>query len=178
RAVLRDNAVSDCTVGIWAGGLISDIHIVGNRAWNCEATLQIEDLFQGCSNVLIANNSFLNEKSCIQIQDLSQPVKGIAIRNNLFLAGRGPDLEFLGTNRKFLADLRFDHNWREVGAASAKTLIPFSPQDERQEKKIEDISRDPKDLKTFLRPTKRSLLAIKGAGGDLPSYVGALPPEG
>src|SRR5262249_13791128 len=79
RAVLRDNAVSDCTVGIWAGGLISDIHIVGNRAWNCEATLQIEDLFQGCSNVLIANNSFLNEKSCIQIQDLSQPVKGIAI---------------------------------------------------------------------------------------------------
>jgi hypothetical protein len=177
RAVLHDNAVSDCTVGIWAGGLISDIHIVGNRAWNCEATLQIEDLFQDCSNVLIANNSFLNERSCIQIQDLSQPVKGIAVRNNLLLAARGPDLEFLGTNRKFLADFRFDHNWREVGAASDKTLIPFSRQDVHRKEQIKGISRDPKDLKTFLRPTKACELATAGAGDDLPSYVGALPPE-
>ena len=159
---------------------MSDIHIVGSRAWNCDATLQIDDLFQDCSNVLIANNSFLNERSCIQIQDLSQPVKGIAIRNNLFLATRGPDLEFLGTNRKFLANLRFDHNWREMGAASDKdkTCVPFSPQDERPEKKIEGISRDPKDLKTFLRPSKACELATAGAGGDLPTYVGALPPEG
>ena len=182
RAVLHDNAVSDCTVGIWAGGLISDVHIVGNRAWNCQATLQIEDLFQDCSNVLIANNSFLNETSCIQIQDLSQPVKGIAIRNNLFMAGRGPDLEFLGANQKFVANLRFDHNWREVRAppdktAEARSWIPFSPQDVHTKNQIAVISRDPKDI-DFLRPKKSSPLATRGAGGDLPSYVGALPPEG
>jgi hypothetical protein len=182
RAVLRDNAVSDCTVGIWAAGLISDIHIVGNRAWNCDATLQIEDLFQGSSNVLIANNSFLNKESCIQIQDLSQPVKGIAIRNNLFLAGQGPDLEFLGANPKYLAGLRFDHNWREVQAPPDKTAeagnwVPFNSEDVHKKEQIKGISRDPK-LKTFLRPTKACELATRGAGGDLPTYVGALPPEG
>jgi hypothetical protein len=174
--------VSDCILGIWAGGELSDVHIVGNRAWNCTATLQIEHLLSGCSNVLIANNSFLNERACIQIRQPSQGVKGIAIRNNLLLAGKGPDLEFQGKNRQQLADFQFDHNWREVRTPSDKipeerNWAPLSPQDIHSKDPIKGMSRDPKDLKTFLRPPKDSPLATGGAGGGLPSYVGAVPPE-
>ena len=41
-----------------------------------------------------------------------------------------------------------------------------------------DVARDPADDKNFLRPAKNSPLATAGAGGDLPTYVGAVPPEG
>ncbi|HYT91428.1 MAG TPA: hypothetical protein VEL76_22130 [Gemmataceae bacterium] len=44
--------------------------------------------------------------------------------------------------------------------------------------KIDVLSRNPEEPAKFLRPAKNSPLASKGAGGDLPSYVGAVPPEG
>jgi len=183
RVVLRDNDISDCEVGIWVGGLVSDVYIVGNRAWNCAtATLQIEDLFKNSSNVLIANNSLQNDQSCTQIQELSAATERVAIRNNLLLAGKGLDLEFLGKGRQSLAACRFDHNWREVRppgdkTPEAKTWVPLGPQDVRKDK-IEGVARDPADAKKFLQPAKGSLLATAGAGGDLPTYVGAVPPEG
>src|SRR6185436_19005458 len=46
---------------------------------------------------------------------------------------------------------------------------------------IEGVERNPANLDTFLRPAKGSPLATSGAGQSdpsLPSYVGALPPEG
>src|SRR5262245_2917518 len=89
RVVLRDNDLWDCEVGIAVLGLVSDVHIVGNRVWNCSsATLQIEDLFPNSSNVVIANNDFLNDRSCIQIQELSKGTESMAICNNLLLAGK------------------------------------------------------------------------------------------
>jgi hypothetical protein len=184
RIVLRDNNVSDCLVGIWVGGLVSDVHIVGNRVWNCTAAaLQVEELLQGSSNLLIANNSLKNERSCLQIQQMSQVDEGIAIRNNLLLAGRGPDLEFLGKNPPFLAACRLDHNWREVPPPGEKTpdeetWVPFNSQDVHQEEQMAGLARDPKDATNFLRPAKDSPLAAGGAGGELPTYVGAVPPEG
>jgi hypothetical protein len=39
------------------------------------------------------------------------------------------------------------------------------------------LSHDPNDP-AFLRPAADSPLASEGAGGDLPTYVGAVPPEG
>src|SRR5262249_59985554 len=84
RVMLRDNDFSDCTVGIWVGGLVSDVFVVGNRVWNCTgATLQIEDLFPNCSNVLIANNSFQNDRRCIKIQEMSAATTWISVRINL-----------------------------------------------------------------------------------------------
>src|SRR5262249_22874723 len=73
------------------------------------------------------------------------------------------------------------HNWREVRSLGdkppeGKNWIPVAPQDVRQ-KDIAGIARDPKDARNFLRPARGSDLATKGAGGDLPSYVGAVPPE-
>jgi hypothetical protein len=43
---------------------------------------------------------------------------------------------------------------------------------------IAGIARDLKDARNFLRPAKNSVLAGGGADGDLPTYVGAVPPEG
>jgi hypothetical protein len=183
RLVLRDNDLLDCDVGIAVGGLVSDVHIVGNRIWNCTgATLQIEELFANSSNVLIANNSLQNDRSCIQIQELSSATETIAIRNNLLLAADGLDLEFLGKDRQSLGACKFDHNWREVRppgdkSPEKKTWIPPGPQDVRKDQ-IVGLARDPADGKNFLRPAKDSPLATAGAGGDLPNYVGAVRPEG
>ena len=58
----------------------------------------------------------------------------------------------------------------------AKGWIPPSAGDVVSEQ-IPVQSRDPKSTE-FLRPAKHSDLATKGAGGDLPSYVGAVAPDG
>jgi serine/threonine protein kinase len=182
RVVLRDNDVSDCTLGIWLAGLVSDVHVVGNRMWNCSlASIQIEDLYRGSSGLLIANNSIQSQASAIQIQELSQAVEPVAIVNNLILAEAGPDLEFLGKDRQYLVALQLRHNWRELRSLGDKTLEEedriLLGQDVRR-KEIAGIARDPKDAGNFLRPAKDSPLAGGGAGGDLPTYVGAVPPEG
>jgi hypothetical protein len=183
RVVLRDNDVSDCVIGIWTAGLVSDVHVVGNRIWNCSsASIQIEDLYRGSSGLLIANNSIQSQASGIQIQDMTQAVDPVAIVNNLILAEAGADLEYLGKDRKYLAALQLHHNWRELRSLGDKTVeegdwIPAAPQDVRR-KEIAGIARDPKDVKNFLRPAKDSPLASGGAGGELPTYVGAVPPEG
>jgi hypothetical protein len=183
RVMLRDNDVSDSPVGIGVGGLVSDVYIVGNRVWNCTiATMQIEDLFQGSSNLLIANNSLQNDRSCILIQELSAATERIAIRNNLLLARPGLDMQFLGKDRQFLAACQLDHNWREMrppgrGTSEEKIWIPPGPQDVLKEQVL-GVAHDPADAKNFLRPAKDSLLATAGVGGDLPTYVGAVPPDG
>jgi eukaryotic-like serine/threonine-protein kinase len=183
RVVLRDNDVSDCVIGIWMAGLVSDVHVVGNRMWNCSsASIQIEDLYRGSSGLLIANNSIQSQASGIQIQDMTQSVEPVAIVNNLILAEAGTDLEYLGKDRKYVSALQLNHNWRELRSLDDKTpeeedRIPLAPQDVRR-KEIAGIARDPKDASKFLRPAKDSPLASGGAGGDLPVYVGAVPPEG
>jgi hypothetical protein len=182
RIVLRDNNISDCVLGIWMGGLLSDVHVVGNRIWNCSsASLQIGDLFRGTSGLLIANNSIQSQASGIQILDMSQSVEPVTIANNLILAEGGTNLDFLGKDPKFLTALQLHHNWRELRTLDDKTLKEedriLLGQDVRH-KEIAGIARDPKDAKNFLRPAKDSELAKGGAGGDLPTYVGAVPPEG
>jgi hypothetical protein len=182
RIVLRDNNLSDCSAGIWIAGMVSDVHVVGNRIWNCSSTsVQIEDLFRGTSGLLIANNSIQGQASGIQIQDMTQSVEPVPIVNNLILAEAGTDLEFLGKDPKFLSALQLHHNWRELRDLGDKTPEEVDRillgKDVRR-KEIAGIARDPKDAKNFLRPAKGSPLVSGGAGGDLPTYVGAVPPEG
>src|SRR5262249_32788771 len=76
------------------------------------------------------------------------------------------------------------HNWREVRRPTGvsqieRAWIPPGPTDVIQER-IPVLSREVGDV-NFLRPTKGSPLATGGAGQTdpwLPSYVGALPPDG
>jgi hypothetical protein len=76
---------------------------------------------------------------------------------------------------------RFSHNWREIdpmlaAARLPKWWIPLGLNDHAQIP-IEVLSRT-LGHPNFLRPTKDSPLAKGGAGGSLPAYVGAVPPEG
>jgi hypothetical protein len=182
RIVVRDNQISDSTVGIWVSGLVSDLHIVGNRVWNCHpAAFQIEALFNGSADLLIANNSLQGKRACIQIAEVAQPVERVSFVNNLILAERMPDVEFLGTDRTHVTACQWQNNWRAVPSVPGKsgedkTWIPPAKNDVVKDR-IDVLSRDPADS-NFLRPAKNSPLATGGAGGDLPVYVGAVPPEG
>jgi hypothetical protein len=103
-----------------------------------------------------------------------------------------------GDASKLLNAWTFSHNWREIvppppGDANAPFWIP-GPRDELLNpinNPIKVMSTKPGDP-NFLRPPKDSPLANAGAGtraaaapmgetmenGDLPAYVGAMPPEG
>src|SRR3989442_11117354 len=72
--------------------------------------------------------------------------------------------------------------WRKTGLPTdmdvySKSWIPLAPADTRRDK-IDGLSRDPREP-AFLKPAKDSPLATAGMGGDLlPSWVGAVAPEG
>jgi hypothetical protein len=106
--------------------------------------------------------------------------RAVAIQNNFLLAGRGPDLAFVGKNSASLKSWSINHNGRQVrapdsAATEASEWIPSS--DDVVLDKNELMSFDPQD-NDFLRPAKDSPLATAGAGDGLPEYVGAVPPEG
>jgi hypothetical protein len=112
------------------------------------------------------------------IEQPAEGLQGLAVRNNLFLAERGPDLVFVGRGQGALASWRIEQNWRLVQ--------PPAPDDPQTKEcisaamdRVGPVSGLSLDLgPSFLRPAKDSPLATGGAGGDLPSYVGAVPPEG
>jgi hypothetical protein len=74
------------------------------------------------------------------------------------------------------------HNWRETPDLTggdnvvAKAWIAPGKDDVRLDQ-IALLTRDP-DHADYLRPAAVSPLATKGAGGDLPSYIGAVAPQG
>jgi hypothetical protein len=78
------------------------------------------------------------------------------------------------------ASWRIDHNVRQVRPPAAdspefKTWLPGTK--DTVVEKLPLLTLDSKHS-DFFRPTQNSELAKGGAGGDLPSYVGAVPPEG
>ncbi len=94
---------------------------------------------------------------------------------------RGPDNPERGVPGDAAAASRkwhFSHNWRESAkdVPGGKGWVPPTAKDVLKER-IELLSLDPNDP-NFLRPPAGSPLATAGAGGDLPGYVGAVPPEG
>jgi hypothetical protein len=129
--------------------------------------------------------------------------KNICVQNNLVLEnGADTDMIFHNHRREVSpvnaispCDLqallsspewRFGHNWRGIDPQRAAQeperraipikWIPPSPTDHLQVP-IEILSHTPDDP-NYLRPAKDSPLATGGAGGSLPAYVGAVPPEG
>jgi hypothetical protein len=181
RIVLRQNKAFDCTAGIVLSGLVSDVHVVGNRVWGCiNAGIDLKDLYEGSSGILIANNSIQAPFSCLQVEGEFRGVRDVIIRNNLALAEKGPDFAFHGKDKQPLTAWTIDHNWRQVqppkvGSGEANEWL-LSDKD-RFVDKIALQSLDPKET-GFMRPPKDSPLARAGAGGDLPGYVGAVSPEG
>jgi hypothetical protein len=159
------------------------------------AAVQLEHLLEDGDSLLIANNTMLECNSALRGWDEKVRGKGVRIQNNLVLGSLFNDFYVMasttqagpaepGEGAQAAALWQFDHNYRETRPPSGnnqwnKSWIPPSDKDVRLEK-IAGIERDPKSPH-FLRPDKKSDLATKGAGVEdpsLPSYVGAVPPEG
>ena len=199
RIVIRDNLIINPRIsGVQLKGMLSDIYIVGNRVWRAGSSgLSLYQILPETRGVVIANNTiFESLVSCALIDDTAQG-KEIQVRNNLFLASKTQDMVFVAGRGQESDPLRprdgkalhkvwrMGHNWRESRAPSGSDVfsrgwVPPTGDDVLQDR-IESVNRDPKDLDNFLRPDKGSPAATKGAGQTdpaLPSYVGALPPEG
>jgi hypothetical protein len=179
--LLQGNQIHDAAVGIALRGTVSDVHVVANRITNCSgADIRLADLYEGSAGLLIANNSLKDLRYCLEVIEPSVAVRAVEIRNNLILAEHVPDIRFVGKDRQALSGWRIDHNWRHArppAADSPEAREWLLPSKDTVVEKLPLLALDPRHP-DFLRPVKNSPLGTGGAGGDLPSYVGALPPEG
>ncbi len=194
--LIRDNTILDCTQGILLVGCLKQVCVVGNRVGYSMAGIQPENLLAGTENIWIANNTFVECGAALRYWDnASLPLarNNIRISNNLMLKSTSFDMIFIdsggdpqnhrgpGDGKALHLAWQWGNNWREtpvvVGTDDlAKSWIPVAPADQRRDE-IVVLSRDPKAA-DFLQPAKDSPLATAGAGGDLPVYVGAVPPVG
>jgi hypothetical protein len=195
-AVVRNNRVQlPVGIGLKVTGEVHHVQVVGNLVWGPArfAGIQLEHLMDGTEDVLVANNTVFDATPALRLWDGAVRGKNVVLRNNLFLGARGLDMIFLDSGFQQLSikgpgdgavlarswDLR--SNWREAKPPTAtdlfsKSWVPPSAGDILREQ-IAVQSREPAEP-NFLRPAKDSPLATGGAGGDLPAYVGAVPPEG
>jgi hypothetical protein len=185
-------------------GSIHAVHVVGNRIVDSQwGAIALIDLLPEAADILIANNTMLRCETAVQVWDDHSKgedflkCKNIRVQNNLVFATTFDADMILSNHRReenrlqainpcdlkallSSSEWRFSHNWREIdrqrGARVPERWIPPSPTDHLLDS-IEVLSLDPNNPH-FLQPAKDSPLATGGAGGSLPAYVGAVPPQG
>jgi hypothetical protein len=198
RLVVRNNTIlQPGMLGIGAVGLVRDVHLVGNRIASAgQAALQLQHLHAESKRVLIANNTLVDSTWAFRVWDRKQvQAEEVEVCNNLVLGGKQPDMMVLdsggddfqirgpGEPAALLRAWRFHHNWREGEEPQGKGLLieswlPPGKDDRLIADRRQLLLRATASGDPFLRPAKESPLKDAGAGGDLPRYVGALPPEG
>jgi hypothetical protein len=197
HVIVSDNRFLDTPQATVLSGTLRRVVVAGNVYVG--STLSAVDLLQqltGAQDLLIANNTMVECRVAFRVWDSGVKGKNIQFRNNLLL---GPypqlDLAFLDNGGVPLAEKgpgdvgrlrkdpnwRFGHNWREIKEPAADNplkpyWIPAAATD-RLEEPIAVLSREV-GRTDFLRPAKNSPLATSGAGGDLPSHVGAVQRKG
>lgn len=194
--LIRDNTILNASHGIALSGSLKQVCVVGNRVGFAElAGIQLENLLPGTENIWIANNTAIECASAFRYwEDGSLPLarKNIQIRNNLtltcardmiFIDSGGDPVQHRGPGdgKALHSAWQWGNNWRETPVIEGTDLfsqswIPVAPADKREDK-IDVLNRVPKAA-NFLQPAKDSPLATAGAGGDLPTYVGAVAPVG
>lgn len=195
--LIRDNTILNAMQGLSLVGSLKNVCVAGNRVGLSEMVgLQLENLLPGTENILIANNSFVECTAAFRYWDngnLQIARKNIRITNNLMLRCAVADMIFCdsggdlamqrgpGDGKALHTAWRWGSNWRETPIVTgedlqSKSWIPVAPSDQRLDE-IKDLNRNPKAA-DFLQPAKDSPLATGGVGGDLPGFVGAVPPVG
>jgi hypothetical protein len=194
--VIRNNYIADNQRGVLLFGQVHHTQVVQNRVWNSMSGILFSDILPASEAILIANNTVWKSQIAFLLWDEAPYGKNVRVQNNLLLESSGPDMLYIDTGGKPLAMKgpgdpaalrrlwRVDHNWREgkeptEASLLAKSWIPPGTHDVMKDQ-LDVLSRDPKSP-DFLRPDKDSRLATEGAGKEdpsLPSYVGAVPPEG
>jgi hypothetical protein len=201
----RNNHFLDCEWGVHLLGDLRRVQVVGNTFQGCATNvLEVEHLLEQSRDVLVANNTAADCGPFLRAWDEKGRGRGARICNNMSLGGAYPDvlafdsgghpdpLAWAGgvapgkpSRQAGLLASRwsFSHNWREVKHPATPPAEPdgwVPPGKLVKVKEKIDVERDPRSP-DFLRPKKGSPLATQGAGQvdpTLPSYVGAVPPEG
>jgi hypothetical protein len=200
RIVFRNNRLYRCGLGISLYGTCQHIHIVGNIIVDSKTqAIGLVDLLPGTSDIVIANNTLYGNAAALNIFDddvnpksknVVPHCKNMRFQNNLVLSSDSDDLQFFvherakwkekekenpGDVKALLKAWQFSHNWREIEPAASPSWV----------RGLKDtLSKDlrfmhPRSGLEFPPPPKDSELATRGvADGVLPSYVGAVPPEG
>jgi serine/threonine-protein kinase len=177
--------------GVTLIGTLRRVLVVGNLVTGCNTGLQTQDLGAESEAILFANNtsyanSFAFRHWLSAKPTYTVPERQVELANNLLFAGDMGDIVCIDAvtgsaeaRPDFVEELtqrwRFTRNWRDLGGAQAHMRIPLAPTDEVL-RTPDGLSRDLNNP-AFLRPTAVSPLANGGAGGDLPRYVGAVPPQ-
>jgi serine/threonine protein kinase len=192
RVIIRENTIFQPGTGIVGIGALVEVQIVGNRICGPtgQAGIQLQSL-AGARQILVANNSILDCSTAFLLWDEQAQGEEVELSGNLILSPSSADMVFVragprddapsgaGDTKQLLEKWTFGDNWRELTEpkdTENSPWIPVAKGDVRHDK-IEVLSRVPHDA-DFLRPAADSPLATKGTGGDLPAYVGAVPPPG
>jgi nitrous oxidase accessory protein NosD len=188
---VRDNRVSGTYRGIVIQGSVASVQVTGNLVSDCsQVGCQIEDLAPTSDRVVLANNSIIGNRDCaIRIWDnrhVERRKGQVEVTNNLLLEARLGDLAYLfkGEGDPDGGEALFKlwschHNWRDCAGQRANWTLPLAPGD--RQVTLSDLASSDSRQPEKVRPRKNSPLATQGAGGvdpSLPTYVGALPPEG
>jgi serine/threonine protein kinase len=197
--VIRENTFRATSRSVLVRGAVSRTQIVANRFLNAgECGIHLGPLSEEIDSLLIANNTFDDCLASLRLADTAPKGRNVRICNNLILAASQIDIFFLkwtgeakdqgaaGDGTTVAKTWNLGHNWREVkvpteGTDHRKAWVPPDPgKGDVRRDEIEGVNRVVLS-REYLRPDPKSLLASAGAGKvdpSLPSYVGALPPEG
>lgn len=196
--IVRDNMFHDVSMGIVVQGAGRRIQIYGNRILNAgRFGLQLENLLEPASHVLIANNTVFESDIALRVWDVRPRGEHIQIRNNVFLDSKTSDTLFIdsggshtrprgpGDGTAVHGVWTMSRNTRQQDPPPA--LGPFAQawippaEDDLAAVSSDGFHLDRNDLDNLLRP-KTSLVppATESNAGDppLPDYIGALPPPG
>jgi serine/threonine protein kinase len=196
---IRENTFRNTERSISIQGEVSRIQIVANRIIGAsDCGIHLVSFSEKTDGLLIANNTFTECVAAVRLADTTPKGQDVRLCNNLILgslqsdiifvkwSGQADDMGTAGIGARVAKAWRLDHNWREVktpteGTDYRKSWVPPDPKkgDVREDeiKGVNRVSKSP----DYLRPDRKSPLATSGTGKEdpsLPSYVGALPPEG
>lgn len=96
RIVLKNNLVTKCNIGIELGGLIQDLHVVGNRVTATNYGIWWGNTVRGTRDVLVANNTLYGILDCGIYFDKFLFGSRVRLCNNLLvdMASRASDVVF------------------------------------------------------------------------------------
>jgi hypothetical protein len=172
---LRDNEFTGPGVHVLVSGPIRNLVIAENRFLGGKNGVNLD--FPSPSQVgglSIHNNTFIGTAYWIGLVRTDPQQHGISICNNLILDSERVEWGHAGQLDEAARTWDFRANWWEPSGRTARDRLANPPMAELHEA-IALRSRDPADP-GFLQPEPGSPLATAGAGGDLPTYIGARAP--
>ncbi len=165
---IQDNRFRGLGTHVLIMGTVHDVAVQGNLFFGKGLGLSFaED--EPSRVIRIGNNTFFDAPQWIGISG-AELADDVDIYNNLILGGRSiGEIEWL---RELAARWSFRNNvWENhpgMDGAAASVVAEVVEQVQLTSRITDDVN--------YLRPGADSALATAGAGGDLPEYVGALPP--